>query len=85
MKWHAVAENWSQFYDAIMEKWPEASEEALDDIDGEQADFVAYIADLMGVEPSDAREEVIEWLANELPADLLLESYDDDNDMSDEE
>ena len=32
MKWHHVQENWSAFYEAIQDKWPEADEAELDEI-----------------------------------------------------
>lgn len=79
MKWQQVQENWSDFYDAILDRWPDADEADLEEIEGEQRAFVAYIAELTGQEPGDARDEIREWLANELPADLVLErDFEDD-------
>lgn len=86
MKWQQVQENWSDFYDAILDKWPDADEADLEEIEGEQRAFVAYIAELTGQEPGDARDEIREWLANELPADLVLErDFEDDSDDEDDD
>jgi hypothetical protein len=74
MKWQQVQENWSSFYEAILDKWPDADEADLDETEGEQRAFIAYIAELTGQEMGDARDEIRDWLANELPADLILES-----------
>lgn len=90
MKWQQVQENWSAFYEAILDKWPDADEADLEEIEGDQRAFVAYIANLSGLEAVDAREEIRDWLANELPADLVLErDFEDEegeeDDYSDDE
>ncbi|MFM2354454.1 MAG: hypothetical protein RLZZ528_190 [Pseudomonadota bacterium] len=88
MKWSDVQENWAAFYEAILDKWPDADEAELDEIEGEQRAFVTYIAELTGQEPGDARDEIKEWLADELPSDLLLDAgiaEEEDEDGFDEE
>ena len=89
MKWSDVQENWSAFYDAILDKWPDADEAELDEIEGEQRAFITYIAELTGQEPGDARDEIRDWLADELPSDLLLDAgiseEDEDQDLGEEE
>lgn len=88
MKWSDVQENWAAFYEAILDKWPDADEAELDEIEGDQRAFIAYIADLTGQEPGDARDEIRDWLADELPSDLLLDAGmadDEDEDFDDEE
>ena len=89
MKWSDVQENWSAFYDAILDKWPDADEAELDEIEGEQRAFITYIAELTGQEPGDARDEIRDWLADELPSDLLLDAgiseEDEDQDLDEEE
>ncbi|SDE13430.1 hypothetical protein SAMN05421538_104118 [Paracoccus isoporae] len=78
MKWHHVANNWPAFYEAILDKWPDADEADLDEIDGDQAAFIRYIAELEGMERSEAREELRDWLAGEIPSDVVMdESHDD--------
>lgn len=79
MKWHHVQENWSAFYEAILDRWPDADENDLDEIDGDQRAFIAYVAELNGQEPADAREEIREWLAGELPSDVVMDPRHDDH------
>lgn len=79
MKWHHIQENWAAFYDAIMDRWPDADEADLDEIDGDQRAFISYIAALTGQEPGDARDEIREWLAGELPSDVVMDPRHDDH------
>lgn len=79
MKWHHVQENWPAFFEAILDKWPEADEAELDEIDGDQRAFIAYVAELTGQEAADAREEIRDWLAGELPSDVVMDPRHDDH------
>ena len=36
MRWSHVQENWTAFYEAIQEKWEDADEAMLDEIDGDR-------------------------------------------------
>lgn len=78
MKWHHVANNWPAFYEAILDKWPDADEAELDEIDGDQPAFIRYIAELEGMERSEAREELRDWLAGEIPSDVVMDEAHDD-------
>ncbi len=82
MKWHHVQENWSAFFDAIMDRWPEADESDLEDIDGDQRAFVRYIAELGDQEPAEAAQEIREWLVGELPSDVVMDPRHDDHSIS---
>lgn len=79
MKWHHVQENWAAFYEAIIDRWADADEAELDEIDGDQRAFVTYIAELTDQEPADARDEIREWLAGELPSDVVMDPRHDDH------
>ncbi|MRX51011.1 hypothetical protein GI374_11240 [Paracoccus sp. S-4012] len=79
MKWQHVQENWAAFSEAIRSRWPDAEEEVLEDIDGDQRAFVAYIAELEQIEPVDAREEVRDWLTGEIPADVVMDRSHDNH------
>lgn len=79
MKWQHVQDNWPAFFEAILDKWPEADEDALEEIDGDQRAFVAYIADLAGLDAAEAREEIRDWLKGELPADVVMDPRHDDH------
>ncbi|WBU54722.1 hypothetical protein [Paracoccus sp. SCSIO 75233] len=77
MKWHHVAENWPAFYEAIIDKWPAADEAELDEIDGDQRRFLRYIAEIEGMERDEAREDIREWLAGEIPSDVVMDEMHD--------
>ncbi len=82
MKWHHVQENWSAFFDAIIDKWPDADETELEEIDGDQRAFLTYISELTGQELADAREEIREWLAGELPSDVVMDPRHNDHSIT---
>ncbi|WP_022706866.1 MULTISPECIES: hypothetical protein [Paracoccus] len=77
MKWHHVQENWSAFYEAITDKWPEVDEADLDEIDGDQRAFVEYLTEVTGQEPEEVREEMREWLRGEIPSDIVMDPVHD--------
>ena len=79
MKWHHVQENWPAFFEAILDKWPDADETELEAVDGDQRAFIAYIAELTEQEPADVREEIREWLTGELPSDVVMDPRHDDH------
>lgn len=79
MKWHHVEENWPAFFDAIMERWPEADEAELEDIDGDQRQFIAYVAKLSDQELLEARDDIREWLMGELPSDVVMDPRHDNH------
>ncbi|MBW7057773.1 hypothetical protein KY389_13950 [Paracoccus bogoriensis] len=82
MKWHHVAANWPAFYEAILDKWPEADESDLDEIDGDQRAFIAYLAEATGQEIEDIREELRDWLAGEIPSDVVMDPIHDNHSIS---
>lgn len=77
MRWQHVQANWPAFYEAIQSRWPDAEEDRLDEIDGDQRLFLAYIAELEELEPADAREEIRDWLEGEVPADVVMDETHD--------
>lgn len=82
MKWHHVSENWTAFFDAITDRWPAADEGDLEDIDGDQRAFVAYIAKVTEQGAADAAQEIREWLEGELPSDVVMDPKHDDHSIS---
>ncbi|AXC49306.1 hypothetical protein DRW48_06060 [Paracoccus suum] len=82
MKWQHVQANWPAFFDAITSRWPDADPDELDNIDGDQRAFIAYIADLEELEPSEAREEIREWMEGEIPADVVMDPVHDNRSIT---
>ena len=77
MRWQHVQENWPAFYEAIQSRWPDVDEDRLDEIDGDQRAFIAYVAELGDQEPADARDEIRDWLQGEVPADVIMDPSHD--------
>ena len=82
MKWHHVAQNWPAFFEAIVDRWPEADEAELEDIDGDQRAFVRYIAELTGQDTDEAVQEIRDWLIGELPSDVVMDPRHDDHSIA---
>ncbi|MER5170150.1 hypothetical protein [Thioclava kandeliae] len=81
MKWAHVEENWTAFNEAIIDRWPELTEEDLEEIDGDRRAFVAAIVEATGEEPEDVVEQLREWLAGELPSDVVMDPTHDNQSM----
>ncbi|MDO5632414.1 MAG: hypothetical protein Q4G22_11325 [Paracoccus sp. (in: a-proteobacteria)] len=82
MKWRHVQDNWNAFYEAILDRWPETSEADLDEIDGDQRAFIAYIAQVTEQDPAEARDEIREWLAGEIPSDVVMDPAHDNHSIA---
>lgn len=82
MKWANVQANWPAFYEAITEKWPEADEDELDGIDGDQRAFILYIAEVTGQELDETKDEIREWLAGEIPSDVVMDPSHDNHSIA---
>ena len=82
MKWQHVQQNWTAFYEAIVERWPDMDESDLDEIDGDQRAFVAHLAELTSQEPAEIREELREWLAGEIPSDVVMDPAHDNHSIA---
>ncbi|HEY0274534.1 MAG TPA: hypothetical protein VGC31_00475 [Paenirhodobacter sp.] len=82
MKWQHVQDNWNAFYDAITDRWPDAGEDELDEIDGDQRAFIDYIARITDQEPGDARDEIRDWLTGELPSDVVMDPEHDNHSIA---
>ncbi|GLK64812.1 hypothetical protein F8A10_13105 [Paracoccus kondratievae] len=79
MKWAHVRDNWPAFFDAIVEKWPEADEGDLEEIDGDQRAFITYIARVTEQDVDETKDEIREWLAGEIPADIVMDPIHDNH------
>lgn len=82
MRWANVQANWSAFYEAIIDKWPDVDEEELDEIDGDQRAFIRYIAEVSGQELDETKDEIREWLAGEIPSDVVMDPAHDNHSIA---
>jgi len=78
----ALVPNWAAFYEAIIDKWPEAEDTELDEIDGDQRAFIAYLVEVTGQEPAEIREELREWLVGEIPSDVVMDPVHDNHSIA---
>ena len=53
--------------------------EVAKEVEGVLRGFVAYVAEWTGQEAADAREEFRDWLAGELPPDVVMDPRHDDH------
>ena len=72
MKWNDVATNWAAFVPRIMTRWPDLDENEVIAIDGNQDDFVAYLASFSDQDVVTAKSELNEWLMGEQPTDAIM-------------
>lgn len=82
MKWQQIQNNWSAFFEVIVERWPEADENDLEEIDGDQRAFIRYIAEVTEQDPEEARDEIRQWLSGEIPSDVVMDPSHDDRSLA---
>ena len=82
MRWQHVRENWRAFYDAIQSRWPEVDFDSLDGIEGDPQAFRHYIATIGGLSQDEAADEIREWLAGEVPADVVMHPRHDNRSIT---
>lgn len=82
MKWRHVQENWPAFYEAIKEKWPEVDEGDLDEVDGDQREFIRYLSSVTDQDAQEIRDELREWLAGEIPSDVVMDPSHDNHSIA---
>lgn len=82
MKWQQVKDNWPAFIEVIVERWPEADEDEVEGLEGDQRDFIRYIAEVTDQSVEETREEVREWLTGEIPSDVVMDPEHDNRSMT---
>ncbi len=78
MEWQQVASNWSAFAEAISDRWPRAEDDDVLAIDGNRAEFEAYLSRVHDLTRAEAREEVAAWLEGAIPADVVMSEEHDE-------
>ena len=82
MKWQHVQANWPAMFDAITDRWPDADESELEDVDGDYRAFIGYLVELTGQDTDEVVQEVREWLTGELPSDVVMDPRHDDHSIA---
>ncbi|NDV00885.1 hypothetical protein [Pseudoroseicyclus tamaricis] len=64
MKWTRIEENWQESIPFILARWPDMDEEKLEEMDGDEAGFLAYLAEVESLDEEEAEEELGDFLEN---------------------
>ena len=80
MNWSQVKEDWPAFIDAVIDQWPQADREELEDLEGDRAEVRAYLVQATGDDAVTIEEEIREWLQSDVPLDAMMDESKD-NDM----
>ncbi|PTX55986.1 hypothetical protein C8N43_0635 [Litoreibacter ponti] len=77
MTWNDIAQNWTAFSPALLQRWPEIEEERLMTIDGRRDLLVAEIAKQSDADTAEAERQLAQWLDGEVPADVITSEHHD--------
>ncbi|NIZ09887.1 hypothetical protein [Pseudooceanicola sp. HF7] len=77
MQWSAITRYWSAYVPAVMQRWPETSEEDLLSLDGSEDALTGYLIKLTGRPAEDIRDEIAEWRTGATPADIRMDEAED--------
>ncbi|WP_373356881.1 hypothetical protein [Pseudoroseicyclus sp. CXY001] len=81
MNWNRIEENWQESLPFILARWPDMDEEVLEEMEGDEAGFLAYLAETEGLDEEEAEEELGDFLENFDAREIegeLEESEDDE-------
>ncbi|PRY95152.1 hypothetical protein BCF33_0766 [Hasllibacter halocynthiae] len=77
MKWSQVKADWPAFIDAVIDQWPQADREELEDLEGDRAEVRAYLMEATGEDKATVEEEIREWLESDVPLDAIMDESKD--------
>ena len=77
MDWKLIRQDWTAFVPAILQRWPDADEEDLLQLDGERETLAAYLAGRTGQDYTLVLDDVAEWQMGEEPADIHMDETRD--------
>lgn len=81
MEWNRIAADWPAFTDSVMSRWPELDRERVADMDGDRAALSAHVAEVYGLEPRMAEEQIARWAEGPLPVDAATDETHDATSM----
>lgn len=80
MDWNRIKQDWTAFTGAILQRWPEAEEDDLLQLDGSREALAAYLAQKTGADYATVLDDVAAWRDGAEPADVHMdESRDNAN------
>lgn len=78
MTWNDIAQNWTAFSPALLQRWPQIDEARLLTIDGRRDLLISEIAEQHGLPASEAEAQLAEWQNGAIPADVVTSEHHDD-------
>lgn len=78
MTWNDVAQNWTAFSPALLQRWPNIDEARLLTIDGRRDLMVAEVQARHDTTQADAEAQIDAWLNGAMPADVMASEHNDD-------
>ncbi|MGZ9812484.1 hypothetical protein ACXN5S_18640 [Pseudoroseicyclus sp. H15] len=64
MNWTRIEENWQAALPFILARWSDMEEETLEEMDGDEAGFLKYLAEVEGLDEAEAEDELADFLEN---------------------
>ncbi|WP_276714779.1 hypothetical protein [Pseudooceanicola nitratireducens] len=81
MRWTQISENWTAFTPAILERWPDAREEDVLNLDGSQTALAMYLSGVTGEESRDVLAQVEDWRMGQIPTDVAMDPTRDNTNI----
>ena len=77
MNWNTVETHWISFLDRIETRWPELDRDEVAATEGRFEEFRDLLAATEGRDQRIARDEIADWVAGEVPADVMTDEMND--------
>lgn len=82
MQWSDIQSDWSAFTPAILDRWPEATEDDLLALDGSQERLAAYLAKVTGETQRDTLAQIEDWRMGAIPTDVAMDPTRDNTNIT---
>lgn len=77
MDWKVIEREWPALIPAIMDRWPEAEEDDLLQLDGTRDALAGYLSARTEGDYEDVLEQIAEWRMGGIPADVRFNEIND--------
>jgi hypothetical protein len=82
MQWNDIARDWAAFTPAILDRWPEATEDDLLALTPTEDALASYLSERTGEEPRDLKAQIREWQQGQIPTDVAMDPNRDNANIS---
>ncbi|MGR3321300.1 MAG: hypothetical protein ACU0DK_05150 [Pseudooceanicola sp.] len=77
MDWKAIRREWRALVPVIQDRWPDADEDELLELDGTRDALAEYLARATGEDLDEILEELSDWRMGGIPADVRFNEIND--------